>query len=35
VMIALGYLYIILGTAAGVVGAAVRAKLRKDEVGGG
>ena len=34
-MIALGYLYIILGTAAGVAGAAVRAKLRKDEVGGG
>ncbi|MDI6867803.1 DUF5518 domain-containing protein [Methanoculleus sp.] len=34
-MIALGYLYIILGTAAGAAGAVVRAKLRKDEVAGG
>lgn len=34
-MIALGYLYIILGTVAGVAGAVVRAKLRKDEVVGG
>jgi hypothetical protein len=31
VAIALGYLYIILGTAAGVAGAVVRANLGEDE----
>lgn len=35
VAVALGYLFILLGTAAGVAGAVVRGNLRKDEVAGG